>query len=480
MLLGYTGDAPPKRFSIRFGNHFKRSLKIRQDRCIVIEDIFANLQIFLRLLGEQFPPYSPFLDRIFSVFSSRTFSKNSNGTCSLHEGSKEVLSSLKMLEESIESLGDRLQHALLSCGSEHMHSHLHMDPRFISAFGLPCASLDIDKSTGFVRGLLPQIPFTVESIASVQLFGKKVGSGLEFDITSKLIAAICDTRGRNQHFGAEDAQNVGTSHYYLLIRTGDYRYFFVDSSRTNVQEISQENFIQHVNDNGIVIFMRNRVEQEVPQQVAKIASQSPPSVRKHSTGGAAAAVPAPAALPCRKHSAGAAAASCPHPPQRSSASGGGAAAVPHQPPPSFGHSQPPCPPRKPAHLSSHMVAYDGSGLYGLNYDFALYDAVISFAKKSGSCISSFQVTSLTLVKDYLETACKTGVQVFGSFIMSEERSQEIRFRAVGFQFDDNSVINHEDTAASLSNQMIKQAFVDRVNKKWQSSKITAITFARCN
>lgn len=176
-------------------------------------------------------------------------------------------------------------------------------------------------------------------MASFQLVGITVGSGLEFDITSKLIAAICDTRGRNQNIGAEDAQNVGTSHYYLLIRTGDYRYFFVDSSRTNVQEISQENFIQHVNDNGIVIFMRNRVEQEVPQQVAKISSQSPPSVRKHSAGGGGGAVPAPAALPCRKHSAGAAAASCPHPPQRFSASGGGAAAVPHQPPPSFGHMQ---------------------------------------------------------------------------------------------------------------------------------------------
>lgn len=148
MLIGYTGDAPPKRFSIRLGNHFKRSLKIRQDRCIVIEDVFKNLETFLRLLGEQFPPYSPFLDHIFSVFSSETFSKNSNGTCSLHEGSNKVLSSLKMLEESsIESLGDRLQHALLSCGSEHMHSHLHMDPRFISAFGLPCAGLDIDLST---------------------------------------------------------------------------------------------------------------------------------------------------------------------------------------------------------------------------------------------------------------------------------------------------------------------------------------------
>ena len=322
ILLGYTGNAPPRSFSIVLGDSFKRSVKIRQDQCIVIENIFANLQIFLRLLGEQFPPYAPFLDHIFSLFSSKTFSKNHDGKCSPQKGSKEVISSLKMLEESIESLGDRLQHALLSCGSEQVHSHLQMNPRFISAFGLPCASLDIDVSTSVVRGLLPQIPFTAESMASFQLFGKTVGSDLQFDIKSNLFAAICDTRGRNQNFGAEDAQNVGTSHYYLLIRTGDYRYFFVDSSRTNVQEISQDGFLQNVNENGIVIFMRNSVEQEVPQQVAKISSQSPPSVRKPSTGGGAAAVPAPAALPCRKHSAS-----------------GGTAAVPHQAPPSFGHAQ---------------------------------------------------------------------------------------------------------------------------------------------
>jgi hypothetical protein len=318
MLLGYTGNAPPRSFSIRIGNAFKEFLHVKRERCIVIEGIFTNLNVFLQLLGEQYPPYAPFLDRIFSLFSSKTFSKNTDGTCSLHEGSKEVLSSLKMLEESTESLGDRLQHELLSCGSEQVHSHLQMKPGAISAFGLPCESLNIDINTGEVLGRIPQIPLTVESMASFQLFGKTVGSGLQFDIASNLFAAICDTRGRNQDFGAEDAQNVGTSHYYLLIRTGDYRYFFVDSSRTNVHEISQEDFLQNLNDNGIVIFMRNRVEQEAPQQVAKIASKSPPSVRKHSTDHAAA--------------------SRSQPPQKPSARGG-EADVSHKPSGSFGHSQ---------------------------------------------------------------------------------------------------------------------------------------------
>jgi hypothetical protein len=460
ILLGYTGNAPPRSFSIHLGDDFKSALKIRQNRCIVIEDIFANLDVFLQLLGEQYPPYAPFLDRIFSLFSLKTFSKNTDGTCSPHEGSNEVLSYLKMLEESIGSLGDRLQHELLSCGSEHVHSHLQMNPCFISAFGLPCASLDIDLSTDVVRGLLPQIPFTAGSMASFQLFGKTVSSGLQFDIKSNLFAAICDIRGRNQKFGAEDAQNVGTSHYYLLIRTGDYRYFFVDSSRTNVQEISQDGFLQNVNENGIVIFMRNSVEQEVPQQVAKISSQSPPSVRKPSAGGGAAAVPAPAAPPCRKPSAG-----------------GGAAAVPAQP--SFVHSQPQFHPRKPAYAPSRIVEFDGSGISDLISQFALYNAVIRLAKLSGSSTSSFIVTKLTLVNGDLTSACKEGVKVFGSFITSEEGRPEVRFRAIGFQFEDGTGVNHTGTAASLSDRTEKQKFMDRVNRKWQSSMITAITFALC-
>ena len=481
MLLGYNGNAPPRSFSIRLGNAFKDFLNVKHERCIVIEGIFTNLNVFLQLLGEQYPPYAPFLDRIFSLFSSKTFSKNTDGTCSLHEGSNEVLSSLKMLEDSTKSLGDRLQHELLSCGSEQFHSHLQMKPGVISAFGLPCAGLDIDLSTGVVRGLLPQIPFTAESMASFQLFGKTVGSGLQFDIASNLFAAICDTRGRNQNFGAEDAQNVGTSHYYLLIRTGDYRYFFVDSSRTNVHEISQDIFLRNLNENGIVIFMRNSVEQEAPQQVAKISSQSPPSVRKHSTGSAA-AVPAPTALPCRKHSASGGSAAVPAPaalPCRKPSAGGGAAAVLHQQQCSFVHSQPQFNPRKPAYPSSQIVVFDGSGISGLKSKFALYDAVIRVAKLSGLSTSSFKLTDLTLVKRDLETACKNGVQVFGSFITSEDGKPEDRFRAVGFQLEDGTVVNHTGTASSLSDATTKDDFVRRVQEKWQSSIITAITFALC-
>lgn len=468
MLLGYTGNAPPRSFSIHLGDLFKSALRIQKNRCIVIEDIFANLSVFLQLLREQYPPYAPFLDCIFSLFSSKTFSKNTNGTCSLHEGSKEVLSSLKMLEESTESLGDRLQHELLSCGSEQFHSHLQMKPGVISAFGLPCAGLDIDLSTGVVRGLLSQIPFTAESMASFQLFGKTVGSGLQFHIASNLFAAICDTRGRNQNFGAEDAQNVGTSHYYLLIRTDDNRYFFVDSTRTNVQEISQEDFLQNVNDNGIVIFMRNRVEQEVPQQVAKIASQSHPSVRKHSAGGGAAAVSAQPAPSSKKPSADSAAVSCPHPQQKSSA-GGGTPTVPHQSSSSFGHAQP----------TRHPTQYDGSRISDLNCNDAFYTAVVNLIPKSAPYPESFLVDNLTLVWNDLQNACENGVWVSGSFGFFDRDVKHL-FRAVGFQFDDGTVVNYTGTAASLSDGENKTKFVDRVNNKWKSSMITCITFAKCN
>lgn len=170
----------------------------------------------------------------------------------------------------------------------------------------------------------------------------------------------------------------------------------------------------------------------------------------------------------------------PSPSCRKPFAGGGGAAIPHQTPPSFGHSQPSCPPRKSEHLSSKIVEFDGSGISGLRSNFALYDAVSRVANLSGLSTSSFKVTDLTLDKIDLETACDGGVQVFGSFITSEEGTPEVRFRAVGFQFDDNSVINHEKPVASLSYPEKKKAFVAHVNSKWRSSMIKAITFAQCN
>lgn len=221
---------------------------------------------------------------------------------------------------------------------------------------------------------------------------------------------------------------------------------------------------------------------EASQQTAKAQQPSQFSSQSSSAGGGAAAVSEHPAQSSRKPSTDRAAAvpAQPSPSCRQHSAMGGAAAVPHQTPPSFGHSQPPCPPRKPAHISSHIVEHDGSGISGLWSNFALYDAVIPFARKCESHISSFIVTDLTLVKDGLETACDGGVQVFGSFITSEEGTPEVRFRAVGFQFDDNSVINHEKPVASLSDPDEKKAFASRVNRKWRSSMITAITFARCN
>ena len=201
-------------------------------------------------------------------------------------------------------------------------------------------------------------------------------------------------------------------------------------------------------------------------------------------GGGSAAVPAPAAQPFRNFSAGGGgAAAVPEQPAQSfrkPSAGGGAAAVLHQQHISFGHSQPQFHPRKPAYAPSRIIEFDGSGISDLISQFALYNAVIRLAKLSGSSTSSFKVTNLTLVKDALETACKDGVKVFGSFITSEHGSPEIRFRAVGFQFEDNSVVNHEKLVASLSDPDEKKAFASRVNRKWQLFMITAITFERCN
>jgi hypothetical protein len=72
------------------------------------------------------------------------------------------------------------------------------------------------------------------------------------------------------------------------------------------------------------------------------------------------------------------------------------------------------------------------------------------------------------------------VQVFGSFPVTKVGTPEVRFRAIGVQFEDGSFVNHDGPVASLSDPLKKKKFVDRVNKKWRSSMITAITFARCN
>ena len=197
----------------------------------------------------------------------------------------------------------------------------------------------------------------------------------------------------------------------------------------------------------------------------------------HGCGGGEAAVSEQSATSSRKPSANRAAVSHPHLPQKPSAGGGAAAISCNQSSPSFGHSQPPCPPKKPAHLSSsHIVEYDGSRISGLSSKFGLYDKVIPFAKDS----RPFRVTNLTLVNGDLTTVCEDGVHVFSSFITSEKRRPEVRFRAVCFQFEDGTVVNHTGTAASLSDKTEKDKFMDRVNRKWQSFMITAITFARCN
>lgn len=201
----------------------------------------------------------------------------------------------------------------------------------------------------------------------------------------------------------------------------------------------------------------------------------PPRVQtqKHpvSGGGAAVSVKSAAAVPVQpvQH--------C----RISSAKGG--AQVLHQQSPSFGHAQldraglmQKC--RQPC---SSMVEYSGLHMHmsKLKCKDALYDFVSILVQKNTPYPVCFRVNDLMLNMVSLQRACKEGVWVFGSFGFIE-RDKTYLFRAVGFQFNDGSFVNHEDTAASLSDKMIKQAFTDRVNEKWQSSMITAITFAKCN
>lgn len=442
MLLGYTGNAPKRSLSITLGDAFKRTLGISQDRCIVIEDIFKYLQIFLDILREEFPPYAPFLRRIFTLFSSKTFSRNIDGSCSLHSGSKEVSSFMNHLDESNESLENRLQQALLTCGSEPVHPHLQMDPGAISAFFLPCA---IPDNCG---GLVTQTPFTAESLRVFQLFGTNC-SNRQFGVTTNLFAAICDTQGRNSAFAAEQVAQAGTSHYYLVI-SYDGKFFLVDSSRTHVQQISQDVFLDNVNVNGIVIFMRN--------QNTELVSSS--SSQKSSARGSAAAQRS--AQPCRSFSAD-----------------GGEAAVQHQPPCSYGYSQH-VSSKKESHHCRHVARYDGTKMPDLKTKNAFYYAVTNLISQSTPYPLRFEVTDLSLVRNDLDVVCEEGVHILGSFGFFDG-TQTYFFRAIGVQFENGYCVNHEGPAASLNgNSVEKQQFVDCVNNEWQSFMIIAITFARCN
>jgi hypothetical protein len=212
---------------------------------------------------------------------------------------------------------------------------------------------------------------------------------------------------------------------------------------------------------------------------AAVLEQPAPSSRKPSAGGGAVSRPH---LPL-KPSAGGGAVSRPQPPQKPSA-GGGAVSRPHLPLKpsagcgaaadqhqtfSFGHAQ----------STHHPEKYDGSEISGLRYNGAFYDAITALIKKSASYPDSFLVNNLTLVWDDLQKACNDGVWVSGSFGFSDGPVKHL-FRAVGFRFYDDTVVNHTGTAASLSDCETKTKFVERMNKKWRSSMITSILFAKCN
>ena len=331
-FLGYSGEAPSRSFSMTFGKLFKESLKVASDRCIVIEDIFKNLQQFLQLLKEQYPPYSPFLGRIFSTFSSRTFKKLIHGGCSPIEGGKNISSNMTILEESVETLSTRIQNALLSCGSEEVHTHLQMTPGVVSAFGLPCA---MPNDCG---GLIPQVPLTANSLKEFKLFGTSL-DGCQFELKSRVCAAICDTRGRNQMIAAEQAKVAGTSHYYLII-CKDSVWYCVDSSRTNVFCLSNEDALKSINKNGIVIFTINEVDQQFQGNQAVSEKSSQRAV----CGGGAVALPSklsPQKSSQRAVGGGGGAVALPSKPspQKSSAVSGTDAPIPHHPSPCFGHTQ---------------------------------------------------------------------------------------------------------------------------------------------
>jgi hypothetical protein len=245
-----------------------------------------------------------------------------------------------------------------------------------------------------------------------------------------------------------------------------YAYFF-----TATREVSKESECVGLPADKPLLDARHMWE--ASQQTAKAhrhVMQPSQFSSQSSSAGAAAAVSAQPAPSSRKPSTDCAAVSRPHPQQKPSAGGGGAAAeVPHQSSSSFGHAQP----------TRHPVQYDGSLISSLNCNDALYTAIVKLIPKFAPYSALFLVNNLTLVLVDLQTACENGVWVSGSFGFFDGDVKHL-FRAVGFQFDDGTVVNHTGTAASLSDGKTKTEFVDRVNKKWKSSMITSITFAKCN
>jgi hypothetical protein len=389
-----------------------------------------------------------------------------------------------MLEESTELLGNRLQHAFLSCGYDQCHPHLQMKPGVVSAFGLPCASLDID-SAGNVRGLLPQIPLTAESMASFPLFGKTVGSDSQFDIQANLIAAVCDTRKRNQHLDALDARSAGTSHYYLVICTSDDgRYFLVDSSRTAVQEISQEDFLRYVNDNGIVIFIRNRVEHELFSSAPAVSSNAHDCLAQArllyqanaqqlaAVGGGAAAVPSKhlpeLRLPRRIRRGEAEAEE-----SRQFSAGGGAAAIPVVAVQSSDSSRSLLQSVKPGPDLPKLLCND------VSFDFLNHTTLLDEVSRAAARKflvrrpDRFVLTGVMLLTSIMDQA---GVRYVGSFPVDYSRWFTMRYRAVEFIFEDGTTVKFDGDVDTLVNKEVKQAFKNEVMSKGDVA-ITSIVFA---
>lgn len=467
-ILGYTGDAPQRSFSIQFGENFKESvLGFLASQCIVVEDIFKHLREFLDLLEVFFPQYSPYLGKIFSIFSSTTFRTLTNGACVPIEDGVRTISMFTILDEK-QSESDQEKpipfdlsleevfNLKVLLGEEKVLSQTYLDPKILSAFALPCAMINDH------RGLIHQVGFTDRIFRPFICNGPHM-NGTNFVLTQILSAVICDTRGRNQaispviddgdntvKYSSEEwlqrvARSAGTSHYYLVICKDDV-WFLVDSNRTNVQVLSREVVLQHVNVNGIMIFMCNDVEQRVqeeprlPQRVAKIASL-PHSPQKSSTDRAD--VPEQPAQSSRKPSA----------------SGGGAAAVPcHQYLPSFEHMQ----------VQSRKII-DGSNFPIMDHDGAFYDVMrthLQTLPQSG-CPSTCKVTGLSLVLDDL---CKHNVQIFGSFRV-RKGSVNYRYRVTSVRFDDNSEVKFLHSFDD---------FMDAIDAKWQQSLITSVTLEECS
>jgi hypothetical protein len=463
-LLGYHGDSPKRSFSINFGLRFKTQvLKVPGSQCITIENIYRHLDDFLQLLATEYPPYAPYLGRMFTTFFSRTFSRQSDGTCTPIPRGREVPSTTTMLEESAAEFSERIQGCILSCGSERVHTHLRMDPRVVTTFGLPCA---MPNDLG---GLIEQVELTATMFKSFELDGN-CPNGASFNATTRFFAAFCDTRSRNPLIDARRVlhQSTGTSHYYLIIRK-DGVWYLVDSNSTNVRILSEDEVLQHVNQNAILILMQNSSFSFVqPVQSTTTASFSG-CVSLHpspAAAGGGAATPAPLSRPHLHPSPAAVGggAATPAPlsrphlhPSPAVAGGGGhidSRGKPLRPLPSCPNSP-----------SSYILSLP-AGCLDKKDPSSFFKNVEEIAQSArGNPADSFFVSPLCLTLHDLQNV----FHIFGSFPIGSER-----YRVIACMFDNGECVKYTKSPKDLSIESEKIFFSSQVASVLIDSKRTLV------